>query len=99
MLSAISSASYKSSFEPEGIPRDERQILRDIDETEGEISRLLSHFKNFHCDLDPQSIDSVSMFEELDMLRNQLPQFFDVLDDLEDELCRARHEPDYLEGF
>ena len=94
MLSAISSPSYKSSFEPEGMPREEETIISELRDTEKEITKLLNHFKDFYCDLDPQLVDTVSMFEELDTLRARLPGLFDTLDELESELCQARYEPE-----
>lgn len=94
MLSAINSASYKSSFEPEGMPREEETIRKEILEAEQEITKLLTHFKDFYCELDPQLVDTVSMFEELDTLRARLPGLFDTLDELESELCQARYEPE-----
>lgn len=98
MLSAISSASYKSSFEPEGMPRDEETIISELRDTEKEISKLLSHLADA-CDMNPQLIDTVSLFEELDTLRGRLPPLFDALDELESELCQARYEPDQEEDY
>ena len=93
MLSAINSASYKSSFEPEGMPRDEETIRSELRDAEKEISKLLSHLADT-CDMDPQMIDTVSLFDEMDLLRSRLPGLFDDLDELESELCQARYEPE-----
>ena len=97
MLSAISSASYKSSFLPEGMPRDEETIISELRDVEKEISKLLSHLADA-CDIDPHLVDTVSLFEELDTLRGRLPGMFDTLDELESELCQARYEPEPPEG-
>lgn len=93
MLSAINSASYKSSCEPEGMPREEETIISELRDTEKEISKLLSHLADA-CGMDPQLIDTASLFEELDTLRARLPGMFDTLDELESELCKARYEPE-----
>lgn len=92
MLSAIGSASYKSSLYTH--PRTEDEIDKEKREISDEITKALDHFKGYYCDLLPEDIDHVSMFQDLAEMQKLLPQFFDTLENLEEELMRARYEPE-----
>lgn len=97
MLSAMGSASYKSSFEtvPEP-PRTEREISREIYEHEAEINKLVSKFCDHWSSVAP-SIDYVVMFSDFDRLKLRLPPLVDVLEDLEEELRLVQlGEPDCM---
>jgi len=94
MLSAISSASYKSSFEPEGIPRDEEEIREEIRKTEQKIEDLLEKFGDYTNE-EAGRLNLEIFFEEMDRLKLILPPLFDDLENLEEELKWATYEPDF----
>ena len=81
MLSAISSASYKSSFEPEGIPRDEEEIREELRKTEIQIEDLLKKFGDYTNE-EAGRLKLDKFFEEMDRLKLILPPLYDDLENL-----------------
>ncbi|MGV8108274.1 hypothetical protein [Methanospirillum sp.] len=94
MLSAINSTSYKSSFEPEGIPRDEEEIREEIRKAEQQIEDLLEKFGGYTT-VAAGRLNLDVFFEEMDRLRLILPPLYDDLENLEEELKKAIYEPDF----
>lgn len=94
MLSAISSASYKSSLEPEGIPRDEEEIREELRKTEIQIEVLLEKLGDYTNE-EAGRLKLDKFFEEMDRLKLILPPLYDDLENLEEELKRAIYEPDF----
>ena len=94
MLSAISSASYKSSLEPEGIPRDEEEIREELRKTEIQIEVLLEKLGDYTNE-EAGRLNLDIFFEEMDRLKLILPPLYDDLENLEEELKQATYEPDY----
>ena len=94
MLSAISSASYKSSLEPEGIPRDEEEIREELRKTEIQIEVLLEKLGDYTNE-EAGRLNLDIFIEEMDRLKLILPPLYDDLENLEEELKRAIYEPDF----
>ena len=94
MLSAISSASYKSSLEPEGIPRDEEEIREELHKTEQQIEALLEKLGDYTNE-EAGRLNLDIFIEEMDRLKLVLPPLYDDLENLEEELKRAIYEPDF----
>ena len=89
MLSAMGSASYKSSLEMTyESPRDEDVIQRDIDSVEGQIRGLMSILDNWLKE-DIQSINIDYLFYDFGLIQKRLPGLMDDLDTYEEELKRA----------
>lgn len=93
MLSAISSASYKSSLEP-GIPRDEEEIREELRKTEQQIEVLLEKLGDYTNE-EAGRLNLDIFIEEMDRLKLILPPLYDDLENLEEELKRAIYEPDF----
>lgn len=94
MLSAISSASYKSSLEPEGIPRDEEEIREELRKTEQQIEVLLEKLGDYTNE-EAGRLNLDIFIEEMDRLKLVLPPLYDDLENLEEELKRAIYEQDF----
>lgn len=86
MLSAMGSASYKSSLEMTyESPRDEEEIRKDIDSVEGQIRGLMSILDNWLKE-DIQSINIDYLFYDFDLIKLRLPGLMDDLEAYEEEL-------------
>lgn len=95
MLSAMNSASYKSSLEPENTPRDEQEIREDLRRTEERIEFLVGEFGETYTIIAADRLNIDEFFEAMDRLKIILPPLYDDLDTFEEELKQATYEPDY----
>lgn len=89
MLSAMGTASYKSSLEMTyESPRDEDEIQKDIDSVENQIRGLMSILDNWLRE-DISSINTDYLFYNFELIQKRLPGLMDDLDTYEEELKRA----------
>ena len=86
MLSAMGTASYKSSLEMTfENQRDEEEIQKDIYSVEGQIRGLMSILDNWLKE-DIQSINIDYLFYDFGLIQKRLPGLMDDLDAYEEEL-------------
>ena len=86
MLSAMGTASYKSSLEMTfENQRDEEEIQKDIYSVEGQIRNLMSILDNWLRE-DIASINIGYLFYDFELIQKRLPGLMDDLEAYEEEL-------------
>lgn len=99
MLSAMGSASYKSSLETFERPREEEEIREEIYSVEDQIRNVMRLLDNWR-DEDPQSINLKYLFYDFDLIKLRLPGLMDDLENLEEEMKESEkyysYEPDCM---
>ncbi|OQA53545.1 MAG: hypothetical protein BWY45_02993 [Euryarchaeota archaeon ADurb.Bin294] len=99
MLSAMQSASYKSSLENFDRPREEEDIQEEIYSVEDQIRNVMRLLDNWR-DEDPQSINLKYLFYDFELIEKRLPGLMDDLENLEEEMKESQKyyssEPDCM---